>query len=153
MNENWDRFEPLQRIKKQDFFFQPSRYLVWVDGELLAQGSISAKVIAKTIKQDGSEKVRISFNEIQLQNELLSELYFDELVTAHDRLQLIVIPNESNARNTGLLLLKMVFGATCQQKNFSSKEPYCCNLFFRNHIISKITFTFSNPEKLIELYQ
>lgn len=153
MTENWDKFEPFKVVKKQGFSFQPSRYETWIDGKIANSGIVRANVIARVLSQNSSEKMCISFNEMNLENEILSELYFDEFVTQRDRLQLITIPNETNSENMAIVLLKMTIGATCQQKDFSSKEPYCCNIFLKNGVTSKITFSFSSPEKLIELYQ
>lgn len=153
MTENWDKFEPFKGVQKQGFSFQPSRYETWIGGKMVNRGIVKANVTARVVNQNSSEKMGISFNEMNLEDEILSELYFDEFVTANDRLQLITIPNETNSENMGIMMFKMTIGATCQQKDFSSKEPYCCNLFLINGAISKITFSFSSPEKLIELYQ
>jgi hypothetical protein len=95
----------------------------------------------------------VYFEDISLKDEIESELIFDELVTAHDRLQLINIPNDTNASNMAIKLFKMTIGSTRDQHYFTRTEAYCCNIFTINKVISKITFSFSNPENLIELYQ
>jgi uncharacterized protein YdgA (DUF945 family) len=153
MTENWDKFEPFKGVQKQGFSFRPSRYETWIGGKMVDSGNVSANVSAKVVNQNSSEKMSVTFNEMNLEDEISSELFFDEFVTANDRLQLITIPNETNSENMGIMMFKMTIGATCQQKHFSSIEPYCCNLFLINGVISKITFSFSSPEKLIELYQ
>jgi hypothetical protein len=153
MIENWDRFEPFKRVQKQNFSFQPSRFEIWKVGKMIDSGKVSALWTTKVFVQNGAEKMVVNFNEINLKYEISSELYFDEFVTGNDRLQLITIPNETNSENMAIMMFKMTIGATRQQKNFSSIEPYCCNLFLNNGVILKITFSFSNPEKLIELYQ
>jgi len=153
MEENWDRFDPFKGVQKQSFSFQPSRYETWIGGKMIDSGITSALLTAKVVMHGNSEKMVVYFNEINLKNELLPELDFDEFITGNDRLQIVTIPNATNSENMGIMMFKMTIGATRQQKNFSSTEPYCCNLFLKNGIISKITFSFSNPEKLIELYQ
>ena len=152
MIENWDRFEAFKKIQKQDFVFQPERFETWIGGKMVRNGNTSALLTARVISQSGSEKMAVSFNEANLKNEIAFELIFDEFVTANDRLQMITIPNETNSENVAIMIYKNTIGATRQQKNFSSIEPYCCNLFLKSGVISKISFSFSNPEKLVELY-
>jgi hypothetical protein len=48
--------------------------------------------------------------------------------------------------------LRTTTGITRKGKIFNGNEPYCCSLFSINQKISKVTFSFSNPEKLIEFY-
>jgi hypothetical protein len=59
---------------------------------------------------------------------------------------------ETNSENMGISMFKMTIGATRDSKHFERNEPYCCNIFLQNGTIAKITFSFSNPEKLIEFY-
>lgn len=153
MTENWDRFEPFKGLQKQEFTFQPCRYETWMGGKMVGSGKATARIHASVLNQDGEEKMLVNFNEVNLKNEIVSEIIFDEFITATDRLQLITIPQVTNGENTAIAMFKMMVGATRNHKNFTQKEPYCCNIFLRNGVISKITFSFSFPEKLIELYQ
>ena len=153
MTENWDKFEPFKGLQKQEFTFQPSRYETWMGGKLIGSGKATARIYASVSHQDGDEKMLVKFNESNLKNEIVPEIIFDEFITATDRLQLITIPQVTNGENTAIAMFKMMVGATRNHKNFTQKEPYCCNIFLRNGVISKITFSFSFPEKLLELYQ
>ncbi len=153
MTENWDRFEPFKGLQKQEFTFQPSRYETWMGGKMVGSGRATARIYASISHQDGDEKMLVKFDESNLKNEIVSEIIFDEFITATDRLQLITIPQVTNGENTAIAMFKMMVGATRNHKNFTQKEPYCCNLFLRSGVISKITFSFSFPEKLLELYQ
>ncbi len=148
----FDQFEPFQKVSKQNFAFQPSRFETWVGGKMLSSGRTNAIIYANVVQQEGSEKIELIFNDQALNTELSHKNIFDEFVTATDRLQLIVIPEETNAENTAIMMFKMLIGATRHRKNFTKSEPFCCNLFLQNGTIAKVTFSFSNPEKLLEFY-
>ncbi len=149
----FDRFESSQRIEKQNFEFKPSRYETWIDGKIVSSGITESIISAKIIMQDGSEKVEITFLDANLNTELAQKNIFDEFVTGTDRLELIIIPEETEVEIMAMTLFKMMIGATRQRKDFNSNEPFCVNLFLQKGVIAKVTFTFSNPEKLIEFYQ
>jgi hypothetical protein len=152
MTENWDEFEAFKVLQKQSFTFQPTRFETWIGGKMVGNGSVTALISANTINQNGNERMLVKFDEPNLKAEILSELIFDTFITASDRLQLITIPEVTNSNNMAIAMFKMIIGATRDNKNFISTEPYCCNLFLKNGVLSKITFSFSNPEKLVELY-
>jgi hypothetical protein len=151
--DNWDQFEPFKVVQKQPFAFQPNRFETWLGGKMIGSGRASAVVYADISYHDGAEKMIVKFDEINLKNEIVSEIIFDQFITATDRLQLITIPQVTNGENTAIVMFKMVIGATRAHKNFTDKEPFCCNLFMKNGVVSKITFSFSSPEKLLELYR
>lgn len=148
----FDKFEPFQGLQKQNFAFQPTRYETWVAGKMVSSGRTNSIIYANVVQQDGTEKVEVTFNDQTLNTELSQKNIFDEFVTATDRLQLIVIPEETNVENVAIMMFKMTIGATRKRKNFINTEPFCCNLFLQSGTIAKITFSFSNPEKLIEFY-
>ena len=152
LTENWDRFEPFNRIEKQDFSFQPSRFEIWSAGQMIGNGKASSPLIGSVREKNGAVLMAISYPETALLNEILEEVFFDEFVSSTDRLKLMTIPTETYTENMGLLTLRITYGPTRLKKDFYPKEPYCCNLFFQNGLISKISFSFSFPEKLIELY-
>ena len=78
MTENWDKFEPFKGVQKQGFSFQPSRYQTWIGGKMVDSGIVSANVSAKVVNQNSSEKMSVTFNEMNLESEISSELLFDE---------------------------------------------------------------------------
>lgn len=148
----FDNFEPFKTVQKQDFAFRPTRFETWVGGKMIASGKTTSIISAKVVVIDDTEKMEVSFSDSSLNNELANKNLFDEFITSKDRLQLITIPIETNSENMGIMMFKMTIGATRQKKNFSQNEPYCCNLFMQSGKIAKITFSYSNPEKLIEFY-
>ncbi len=149
----FDSFKPFQGVKKINFGFKPTRFEIWKGGKMINNGKTNSLISANVIIQDDFEKTEITFIDSNLNNELSQKNIFDEFVTANDRLQLITIPIETDNEVAGITMFKMALGPTRQRKNFNNSEPYCCNLFLQNGQIVKITFSFSNPEKLLEFYQ
>ena len=149
----FDNFEPLEGMKKEPFTFYPDRFEIWKSGKLISSGKTTSPIIAEVIKVDNYEKVKINFNEKSLNREIANLNIFDEYRTSNDRLQLITLPAETNHIYQGFKTLLLIIGPTRQRKYFESNEPFCCNLFTINNAIKKVTFAFSNPEKLIEFYQ
>jgi len=148
----FDNFEPFLRVEKQDFDFQATRYETWMKGQMIGSGSTTAVISARVVSENGEDKMAILFDTPSLNKELSQKNIFDEFVTSKDRLQLITIPDQTNVENMGIMMFKMNLGATRQHKEFNNNEPYCCNLFLQNGVISKVTFSYSNPEKLVEFY-
>lgn len=148
----FDTFEPFQVLQKIDFDFTPSRYEMWIGGEMVKNGRTNLPIKARVIQESGEGKVKIDFSDAALQGELAPINVFDEFITSKDRLQLITIPKETNVQNMGIMMFNMTIGPTRQVKNFVRNEPFCCNLFLQQGRIVKITFSYSNPEKLLEFY-
>lgn len=148
----FDNFEPFLKVQKQNFSFQPNRYEIWMKGQMVGSGQTTSLIVAKVAYHDGDEKMEILFDSPSLNKELAFQNIFDEFLTSRDRLQLVTIPNQTNVQNMGIEMFKMNIGATRNQKAFDNNEPYCCNLFLQNGTIGKITFSYSNPEKLVEFY-
>jgi len=148
----YDRFEPLHVYQKTDFQFQPSRYEMWMKGEMVSSGRTSSAVEARRSNRE-DEPVIVTFRESLLESELAFSNEFDAFVSSGDRLQLIVLPKSTNVQNMGITMLSSTYGATRPKKDFKRNEPYCCNIFLEQGSIVKITFSYSNPEKLLELYQ
>lgn len=149
----YDKFEAFLQLDKQNFSFLPSRYEVWKTGQMVENGNINKPIIATVSDVDGEEKVVVTFIDQKLNIQLASTNIYDLFTTSVDRLQLLTIPQQTNAENNmAIQMFKMTIGPTRAFKNFNTNEPYCCNIFTINGTINKITFSFSNPEKLIEFY-
>jgi hypothetical protein len=148
----FDIHSSLKELNKQPFFFKPNRYEFWIDGNLTNSGKAMYEILGEVKIVDGEEKLLIIFDGTELYHELCNSNVFDKFITSHDRLQLVKIPIKTNVECVGLSMMQRIVGFTCQEKYFSRSEPYCCNLFTINGLISKVTFSFSNPEKLLEFY-
>lgn len=149
----WDSFEPFQKLNIQEFNFKPNRYEIWKDGKKIDFGNTN-QIITNREKQTANGTVSVvNFADSNLHSELTSENEFDVFITSNDRLQLVKVPSSGNGdNNMGISMFKMTVGETRNHTDFNSNEPYCCNLFLQEGQITKITFTFSSPDKMIEFY-
>jgi hypothetical protein len=148
----YDKFTPFLKIPKRTFTFTPKRYEIWFGGKLINSGVSALPIYFTVIQEEKLDVFRVSIFESSLHKEIAHQFILDEFITSNDRLQLVTIPSETNPKCLGLEAMKMIIGATRDEKNFESNEPYCGNLFLQQDAIVKITFSFSNPEKLIEFY-
>lgn len=148
----FDKFEPFIALDAIDFTFYPTRFEMWIGGKMVQNGSIISMIQAEVITENGGEKMKVTFYSEQLNDELAQENIFDLFLTGDDRLRIVTIPKETNVQNIGINTIKKYIGTTRDCKNFENSEPYCCNLFLINKMIAKITFSYSNPEKLLEFY-
>jgi hypothetical protein len=149
----YDTYEPFRGIKMQSFTFLPKRYEIWQSGKMIKSGKSFLPINAIVVNEYGEEKVRITVNDNSLFDDISQETIFDAFISQKDRMQLITIPAKTNADCMGMLGNRMIVGATRNEKNFDYNDAYCCNLFMINGDMKKVTFAFSNPEKLIEFYQ
>ncbi len=115
----FDNHKPFQRVQKQSFSFTPNRYEIWIDGEMVKNGKTNLPLDAKLVSINGEEKVQINMQDNNLVGELAKANIFDDFITSHDRLQLITIPNDTNASCIGLQTMQMTLGSTCGFKNFN----------------------------------
>lgn len=158
-SDTYDSFEAWQRLKVQPFSFHSNRFEIWQNGEKTASGQTGCVVKAskQQVKAGTGAKVTLEntkpSDDKSLLKEIKKENVFDIFVTSSDRLQLVKIPSSGKGNeNMGLSMLKMNIGTTRETFDFERKNPYCANLFLKDDNIVKVTFSFSNPEKLVELY-
>jgi hypothetical protein len=144
----FDSFDSFSELPLQPFTFLPEKFELWQNQKLTESG-LTNKIISAYIMNN---KIIIQFNDSILNQIVANKIEFDNLVTAQDRLRYINIPSETNTSCSGIETLRMVYGDTREKKDFSSIEPYCCNIFLKNKKLAKITFSFSNPVKLLEFY-
>ena len=148
----YDKFEPFYKVDNTTFTFTPSRYEIWFEGKMINSGKSTLPIYFIATEIDDEDKMRVTIYDYNLFNEIEEKPVFDVFMTAGDRLQLLTLPDETDTTCGGIIALKGAIGATRHHKNFKSNEPYCCNLFWQGGKLVKITFSFSNPEKLIEFY-
>lgn len=119
---------------------------------MISSGLAVSAVDFIPVIDEGEEKVRVMVYDRVLFEQMNYESIFDEFISSNDRLQLVTLPAQTNTGCMGIMALKMAVGPTRDSKEFSPDEPYCCNLFLVSDKIAKISFVFSNPERMIELY-
>lgn len=148
----FDTFEPFSTLKKQGFSFAASRYEIWRDGLLVDSAKCLTTIIAVVRPIKETVQIEVHLTNADPITTLVESMFFDEIITLHDRIQLINVPDETNIQDIGMQTLKMMIGSTRSQKHFLSGEAYCCNIFQKNKNIAKVTFPLSNPETLVEFY-
>lgn len=148
----FDRFKPLHIIDKFDFTFRPTRYELWMNQRKVKHGAFNSMINGKVLGTPEDSIVRVSIDGPFLSEEIARAISFDEFLSQTDRLQLLTIPESTIPDCNGLVAVRSVIGPTIYSKNFASNEPYCCSLFFKNSELNMVTFSFSNPVKLLEFY-
>lgn len=176
----FDTYNSLEKIYLKSFTFIPTRYEIWMGGKMIDSGKTTSPIIAEVIEDNEMEMIegqsnspeakmlrniiaeaniefnikimKVSFLDSTINHELAQYNMFDAFHTSNDRLQLITVPSETNSECIGLTMLRTFIGTTRIRKDFNKNEPYCCNIFTTNRLLSKITFSFSNPEKLVAFY-
>lgn len=155
MTESFDTLEPFRRAMITDFVFRPSRYEVWAGGKMTGSGTTHHPITAKVGGEVERGAVDIDINigdSVPLVNVCRVSNY-DICTTTTTRVQLLTIPlEERDTDSVGLAVCRSNMGPTCRNKSFGSDEPFCCNLFFVDGMIAKITFSINHPERLVEFY-
>ena len=59
---------------------------------------------------------------------------------------------QTNVQNTSLYMLSSMLGYTRNHKYYDSNEPIFASVFTINHNVAKVSFTFGNPDRLIEFF-
>lgn len=109
----YDKFSPFKRIEKQNLTFEPTTYVVWGNGKVKRKGETTIKLLFNVINLNGFEQVKTHVIEPNLKTEIQPIIFFDDFITATDRLQLITIPESSNnTENTAILMFRTLLGAT-----------------------------------------
>lgn len=151
----FDHWPPFQNFSFKEFCFHVDRYEEYVAGKMISSGTAHFKVCFK-YNTGGffSNKISIS---IKIENnpfeqKIISNFSFDGAITSGDRILFYIIAEESNIYNTSTAMLSNLIGYTRRLKNFSSNEPIIASVFTIDKNIAKVSFTFGNPERLIELY-
>lgn len=149
----YDSFEPFKRLNIQTFSFNPNRFEIWQSGKMIDSGKTNQPIKATEFQSESGSGALITIRDPSLFQRISPQNDFDIFITGNDRLQLVKVPGSGNGdENMGILMFKMTIGATRNHTDFRPNEPYCCNLFLKEGILSKMTFSFSSPEKLMEFY-
>lgn len=145
----YDKYEPFQQLKKQDFWFIPTSYEVWTEGALYHKHSIQGKIEGKVIGDPTEEKVQLSVSTDIQEAIMMKTVVFDNFISSHDKLQLVTLPQTTKDECIGLKMLKINVATTVVEKDFQHNEPYCCNIYTKDNAIRKVVFCFNAPEKMI----
>lgn len=151
--ENYDYFEPFQKIVMKNFIFSPSRFEIWKGRQIVQKGKTNYEINFTTVFENDDEKLKVTFGDKKLNSEISEEIIFDFFITSGERLVLATIPEKTNTDcSDAFINVKMDLGVTRDFKLFKENEPFVSSVFLKKEIIQKITFTFSTPSKLIKFY-
>lgn len=144
-----DTYKPFLNFKLSGMLtFQSSQYEEYQNGQLIDSGKTT--ILVKLSPSEG-EKINclIGYNNLY---EKLSSCSFDRCITLHDRLLMFVNPEVTNADIPVAAMLSSLIGYTRGEYYFDSIEPVVGSIYTENSRIVKMSFTMSNPERLIEIF-
>lgn len=150
--DNWPRF---QNFSFQEFHFPVERYEEWEDGRIVASGEVHF-IIRFKYNAGGIFCRKISIN-VTLDNnpmtkKIMSKVEFDRATTNGERILFYVAAEQTNVQNASLAMLSSMLGYTRKYKNYDSNEPIFASVYTINHNVAKVSFSFGNPDRLIEFY-
>ena len=148
----YDTFSSFETLEFIAFKFQYNRYEVWQNSKMIDSGDNSSILDFQPVMEEGNERIQIISNNHNLTKHIRNRFILDTFFTHRDRLMMFTLPAETDKDYTVFILFSATLPPTRIYKVFGSDEPYCCSLFLTNMIPVKITFSFNNPEKLIEFY-
>lgn len=134
MADNWDRFpsnigEMLGPIERKSFTFNYKRFEVWQGGACIYSGNSSGHIIAKVI----NDQLNVTIDDVMINNHIIKNFTFGEISTNGDR----------------IMWSKDIFNSTGRTER---NNPDISSLFFKQGILSKVTYTIHDPNTLVEFY-
>ena len=143
-----DTFEPFKEFQFTNIIIPISRYEEYSNGKLLSKGLTNLTIVVEQLE----DRIAVYLVENTLTSKILSEFEFDLFITLNDRLQLTILPQETNVKDVLFIQLKHIINHTRKKKDFTPLEPIVGHVFTDDMNIVKITFKMSNPERIIEFY-
>lgn len=134
MSGNYDTFpvniaETAGEIERKAFIFDYYRYEVWQGGACIYSNYSKSKIITQIINNN----LKVIINDESISEFINNEFYFKEISTNNDR----------------VMWSKDIFNL---YDDIEYNTPDVSSLFYKNGILSKVTFTIHNPNTLVEFY-
>lgn len=143
-----DSFTPFQTFLLPELaMFRATKYEEYQNGQMIDSGECT--ILIKLSSSNG--KISCLFGNNNLYDKL-SSCTFDACITLPDRLLLMSNPLQTNANIPVIAMLSSILDYTCEKKDYDPTEPVVGSIYTMNGHIVKMSFTMSNPERLIELY-
>jgi len=136
----FDKFEPWRLLQMIEFDFEPSYFEIWKNGRMSATDKTKCKIVAEifevneienVLRDDRIQRMRITFNDPILFEELAHENIFDILITSNDRLQYLIVPNNTDKNHPSFEIAKRAIGPTRYEKNFKKRTLLLQFIFFQ----------------------
>lgn len=149
-----DTYNSIQLVSLHDFTFTPTMWSEYQGGKLTSQMK-KTHVVIKCNKQGRSllrsERYLFTIESSDSQLMIAPQFEFDRCITSNDRLLCYILPRTTNAEAPVLWTLPAIgIPYTREKKVFSQDEPCAGSIFTEKGRIVKVSFTFGNPERLIE---
>ena len=149
----FDEWPSMQDITFQKFSFRAQKYEMWEAGRMVRSGETDLTALYKC---NGGVYNRISIDIILYENPLpetlMSNIRFDRAICLPDRIMFYTTAVSANVQNITLVLLSSTVGYTRESKFYEDNEPVVASVFTINQRVVKISFSLSNPDRLIEFY-
>ena len=150
--DNWPMF---QDFSFQEFSFPVDRYEEWESGRLTDYGEVHGNIRFEYKRGGlfrGKQSIKIMFDNNPMPEKMISEINFDRATTSGERILFYIAAEQTNVQNAALGMLSSMLGYTRSCKNYNPNEPIFASVFTINHNVAKVSFTFCNPDRLIEFY-
>lgn len=150
--DSWPLF---QDFSFKEFRFPVDRYEEWEDGRMIDFGEVHFNICFKYnaggfFSRKTSIDVVLDNNPIS--QKIISSIKFDRATTNGDRILFYVAAEQKNIQNPALEMLSSMLGYTRDSKYYDSIEPVFASIFTINHDVAKVSFSFGNPDRLIEFF-
>jgi hypothetical protein len=134
MSANWDRFpcnigEITGPIERKSFTFYYQRYEVWQAGSCIYSGNSNGHIIAKVM----GNFLNVTIDDVMINNHIKKQFTFREISTNLDR----------------IMWSKDIFNTAGK---IERNNPDISSLFFKQGLLTKVTYTIHDPNTLIEFY-
>jgi hypothetical protein len=131
---NFDRFpinigEMLGPIERKSFTFNYKRFEVWQGGACVYSGESIGQIVAKVV----NGQLNITIDDAMINSYIIKHFSFREISTNNDR----------------IMWSKDIFNSSDKVER---NNPDISSLFYKQGILSKITFTIHDPNTLVEFY-
>jgi hypothetical protein len=134
MADNWDRFpsnigEMLGPIERKSFTFNYQKFEVWQGGACILSGNSNGQIIAQVI----NGILNVTVDDILINNHIIKQFSFGEISTNNDR----------------IMWSKDIFNSS---DKIERNNPDISSLFYKQGVLSKVTYTIHDPNTLVEFY-
>lgn len=154
----YDKRTPFQIITKGlNFVYKPKKYEIWSGGKKTKFGTFNGKI--ECIQNDLiSDKAIIKISEQTKEIIIGDEIKFDLCYTSGDRIYLATVPKYTNI-NEYVSFKSFVQNVpigfpiiTRMEKEFGVNDPFVCSVYTINNNVAKVSFSFGNSPRLLELF-
>ena len=150
----YDKFPAFQSFQASHTFFKASRYETWQNQKMVDGGACETVIeFMPGHKPNGQPTTlfRVINNGVR-SADINTDFDLDTNFSQNDRLTLATIPQVERGESLGIVGVRNMIGITDPAAVIKGNVPYCGNMFNKLGILVKMSFSFSQPDKLVELF-